>query len=145
MPDPKEGFQILDYIPSFSDDDSTESEGEQLPNLADATSGGFLGLQDWGYSVGQLAGRAPIVLPAKDRFPWEQSALAQRAREHSAFILSFFIMSGFCIVGIRRVPDFWMQTPEERAYYWPGRQSKQDEGQDPEGVDLEKSGAGVEK
>jgi hypothetical protein len=46
------------------------------------------------------------------------------------------IMFGFLIFGIRRLPDLWTRTPEERAYYWPGRQSQEEqENVDPEGVE----------
>jgi hypothetical protein len=143
LPDPTEGFQIMDYVPSFSSEEEkdvgAETSGSQLPNLADATSGGFMGMQDWGYSVGQLAGRAPIVLPFKERAAWDVAASAQRSLQHSYFIVSFFILAGFLLIGVRRWPDFWMRTPEERAFYWPGRQSKQED-PEPEGVELEGQG-----
>ena len=43
---------------------------------------------------------------------------------------------GFLLAGIRRWPDFWSRTPQERAYYWPGRQAKNEQ-DGPEGVDVE--------
>ena len=134
----KEGFHILDHIPSLESKDAGSGGGSsnQLPNLADASSGGFLGLQDWGYTVGLLNGRSPIVLPIKDRLIWDISAQAQRSLEQSYFIIALFILLSFGILGVRRVHDFWMRTPEERAYYWPGRQNSQEEPK-PEGVDLE--------
>ena len=99
-------------------------EEKNTPNLAGVTSGGDLGIQDWGYTVGQLAGRGPIVLPQPERAKWEVSSQAQRAKEHALFIVSSFILFGIFLTGLRRISDFRTRTPEERAYYWPGRQAK---------------------
>ena len=133
--DVKEGFQIMDYLI-----EKKESSSEQLPNLADATSGGFAGMQNWGYSVGLLNGRSPIALPIAERLEWDISARSQRSSEHSIFIVALFVLLFFVISGFRRIGDYWMRTPEERAYYWPGRQSSQD-GPKPEGMDMEGAGA----
>ena len=131
--DPRLGFQIMDYL-SLSDED--ESAEGKLPNLAGVTSGGFMGLQNWGYTVGQLGGRSPIVLPTANRKSWEISAEAQRSKQHSYFIAFTAILIGFVLLGLRRVRDFWSPIPEERAYYWPGRQASNDVSA-PEGVELE--------
>ena len=45
-------------------------------------------------------------------------------------------MLTFLIAGVRRIGDYWIRTPEERAYYWPGRQSS-GEGPEPKGMELE--------
>ena len=127
-----QGFDFLEWLSG----ESAEGEGEQLPNLVGVASGGLLGLQDWGYTVGQLAGRAPVVLPTDERVPWEISARAQRNKEHSYFIVSVFVLLSMFIAGLRRIGDFWTPIPEERAYYWPGRQAS-NEGEEAEGVELE--------
>ena len=136
----KEGFHILDHIPSLEQDKEAAVEGasaNQLPNLADASSGGFLGLQDWGDTVGSSSEWAfASCIAIKERLSWGISAQAQRSQEQSHFIPALFTLLSFGILGVRRVHDFWMRTPEERAYYWPGRQSSQEEPK-PEGVDLE--------
>jgi hypothetical protein len=86
--------------------------------------------------VGLLFGRSPIVSLGEKRLSWEQSSYVQHAKQHSYFILAFSTLSMFLFVGIRRFPDYWSRTPQERAYYWPGRQA--DNSQDePEGVDAE--------
>ena len=97
--DPRLGFQIMDHL---SSSDETESAEGKLPNLAGVTSGGFLGLQNWGYTVGQLAGRSPIVLPTAERKSWEISAEAQRSKQHSYFIAFTAILIGFVVLGLRR-------------------------------------------
>jgi hypothetical protein len=130
-----EGFQILEWL-SF---DKKENKPGQLPNLAGVTSGGFMGLQDWGYTVGQLAGRAPIILPSEKRVTWDVSADAQRYKQHSYFIFACFILLTLVIRGFRRITDYWTPIPEERAYYWPGRQAS-NESQEAEGVELDDSG-----
>lgn len=119
------------------------AEALQSPNLAGVTSGGDLGVQDWGYTVGQLAGRGAIVLPQPERTTWAVASQAQRAKEHSLFIISTFILFGIFLSGLRRIADFWTRTPEERAYYWPGRQAKNDE-PDPEGVEVGEGGGAPE-
>ena len=119
-----------------SDSAVEAGEDKNTPNLAGVTAGGDLGVQDWGYTVGQLAGRGPIVLPQPERADWEVSSQAQRAKEHALFIVSTFILFGIFLTGLRRISDFWTRTPEERAYYWPGRQAKNDD-PTPEGVDVE--------
>ncbi len=127
-----EGFDVLEWLSGPQE----TSEGPALPNLAGVASGGYLGLQDWGYTVGQLAGRAPIVLPAEERVPWTVAARAQRYKQHSYFIFSAFVLMAFVVAGFRRIADFWTPIPEERAYYWPGRQAS-NETPDAEGVDME--------
>ena len=134
-----QGFDIIQWLSG-----GQNASGEkQLPNLAGVAQGGFLGLQDWGYTVGQLSGRAPIVLSSEDRVSWEISAEAQRYRQHSYFVVSCFILLSFGVVGFRRIADYWTPIPEERAYYWPGRQAS-NEGQDADGVELNDSGEGAE-
>ena len=128
-----EGFDVMEWLGGGS----THEEGsEALPNLAGVASGGYAGLQDWGYTVGQLAGRAPVVLPAEERVPWDVAARAQRYKQHSYFIFSAFVLVAFVVAGFRRIADFWTPIPEERAYYWPGRQAS-NETPDAEGVDME--------
>ena len=99
-----------------------------------------MGLQDWGYTVGQLAGRSPVVLPSDKRVAWEVSADAQRYKQHSYFIFAVFILLTLVIGGFRRISDFWTPIPEERAYYWPGRQASND-AQEADGVELEDTGS----
>ena len=95
-------------------------------------------LEDWGYTVGQTLGRSPVVLPEVDTPTWIQAREAQRAQQHSYFLLAFGALAGFVLLGLRRLPDLWTRVPEERAYYWPGRQSQaQQEELKPEGVEAE--------
>ena len=109
-----EGFDVMEWLSGPQD----MSEGDALPNLAGVASGGFAGLQDWGYTVGQLSGRSPVVLPAEERVPWTVAARAQRYKQHSYFIFSAFVLIAFVVAGLRRMADFWTPIPEERAYYW---------------------------
>ena len=136
-----EGFDVMEWLSG----PQAESDGPALPNLAGVASGGFAGLQDWGYTVGQLSGRSPVVLPAEERVPWTVAARAQRYKQHSYFIFSAFVLVAFVVAGIRRIADFWTPIPEERAYYWPGRQAS-NEKPEAEGVDMEnpEGGEGAE-
>ena len=127
-----EGFDVMEWLSGSE----TEADGEALPNLAGVASGGFAGLQDWGYTVGQLSGRSPVVLPAEERVPWTVAARAQRYKQHSYFIFSAFVLIAFVVAGLRRIADFWTPIPEERAYYWPGRQASNEKPK-AEGVDME--------
>jgi hypothetical protein len=126
-------FSILDYLPGRSD---VSTSGK--PNIMDAVGGaaGKLGIRNWGYTVGLLSGRAPIVSLGTSRLSWEQSAKVQHARQHSYFIVAACLLCLFLFVGLRRFPDYWTNTPQERAYYWPGRQADNDQAE-PEGVDAE--------
>ena len=136
-----EGFDVMEWLSGPQD----VSDGEALPNLAGVASGGFAGLQDWGYTVGQLSGRSPVVLPAAERVPWTVAARAQRYKQHSYFVFSAFVLIAFVLAGFRRIADFWTPIPEERAYYWPGRQAS-NETPEAEGVDMEnpEGGEGAE-
>ena len=127
------GFDVMEWLSSkeISNDDT-----DSLPNLAGVASGGYAGIQDWGYTVGQLAGRAPVVLPTEERVSWAIAARAQRYKQHSYFIFSAFVLMAFVISGFRRIADFWTPIPEERAYYWPGRQAS-NETPKAEGIDME--------
>ena len=127
-----EGFDVMEWLSGPQE----ESDGEALPNLAGVASGGFAGLQDWGYTVGQLSGRSPVVLPAEERVPWTVAARAQRYKQHSYFIFSAFVLVAFVLAGFRRIADFWTPIPEERAYYWPGRQASNEKPK-AEGVEME--------
>jgi hypothetical protein len=116
-------------------------QGDEKLNLAIVTQGGPLGMQDWGYTVGQKVGRSSIALPISESPTWSHTREAQRARQHSAFLLAFGTLLGFLILGVRRISDLWTRTPDERAYYWPGRQSqKEQEEVDPEGVEASAEG-----
>jgi hypothetical protein len=111
-------------------------DGDEKLNLAIITQGGPLGMQDWGYTVGQKVGRSSIALPISEMPTWQHAREAQRARQHSAFLIAFGTLLGFMILGVRRISDLWTRTPDERAYYWPGRQSQKEQEQvDPEGVE----------
>ena len=124
-----------DVQPAFFQDDASQV-GEEKLNLAVVTQGGPWYMQNWGYTVGQKVGRSPITLPVSETPSWNQSQEAQRARQHSAFLVALGVLLGFLVLGFRRLPDLWTRTPEERAYYWPGRQSqKQQEEMNPEGVE----------
>ena len=124
-------FSVLDYLPS-------EETSEGKPNIMDAVGGAsnVLGVRNWGYTVGLLSGRAPIVSLGDKRLTWEQSAKVQHSTQHSYFILVFCSLFLFLFVGVRRFPDYWTPTPKERAYYWPGRQADNEQGE-PEGIEGE--------
>ena len=127
-----EGFDVMEWLSGSE----VDTEADALPNLAGVASGGFAGLQDWGYTVGQLSGRSPVVLPVEERVPWVVAARAQRYKQHSYFVFSVFALIAFVVAGIRRMADFWTPIPEERAYYWPGRQAS-NESPKAEGVEME--------
>ena len=127
-----EGFDVMEWLSGSE----VDTEADALPNLAGVASGGFAGLQDWGYTVGQLSGRSPVVLPVEERVPWGVAARAQRYKQHSYFVFSVFALIAFVVAGIRRMADFWTPIPEERAYYWPGRQAS-NESPKAEGVEME--------
>lgn len=106
------------------------------PNLAVVTQGGFFGIQDWGYVAGQKVGRTPVVLPIDENADWVFAREAQRGRQHTLFLMMLGALLGFVGLGFRRLPDLWTRTPEERAYYWPGRQSRKEQQEvDPEGIE----------
>ena len=129
----KEGFSIVDYLAL-----EKKSNDDAQPNLMAAVgeSASKLGVRNWGYTVGILFGRAPIVSLGDKRLSWEQSSYVQHAKQHSYFILGFSVLGVFLFVGFRRFPDYWSRTPQERAYYWPGRQADNSQ-EEPEGVDAE--------
>ncbi len=138
-PKENDGFDIMKWLGT-----GTTSDATALPNLVGVASGGVLGLHDWGYTVGQIAGRSPIVLPLEERVPWITAARAQRYKQHSYFIFCAFVLLSLLITGLRRITDFWTPIPEERAYYWPGRQASNATPK-AEGVEMENAeGGGAE-
>lgn len=90
------------------------------PNLAGVLWTRSLG-QPWGYTVGLLDGRSAVVLPRKEPPSWAQTVRAQRGLEQAALMLSLFLVTGICLLAVRRVPDLWARIPSERAWYWPGK------------------------
>ena len=122
-----------------------EAGSEQMPNLMGVSKGGGLtNIRDWGYTVGLLAGRSEIATPSRESINWATSAKAQRATQQSYFVVALLFLSGLVLLGIRRWPEFWSRIPEERAYYWPGRQADNSTSE-PEGVELEGQDGGVEE
>ena len=81
-----EGFDVMEWLAGPQE----ESDGDALPNLAGVASGGFAGLQDWGYTVGQLSGRSPVVLPAEERV---HGRLRQGRNDISSTLISSFRLS----------------------------------------------------
>ncbi|MEC7983867.1 MAG: hypothetical protein VX278_01805 [Myxococcota bacterium] len=132
-PHEKPDFYILDELPWRSSESVTGK-----PNVMDAVGGAStsIGLRNWGYTVGSLSGRSPIVSLGEKRLSWGIAAETQRSKQHSYFIVAVSTLFLFLLAGIRRWPDFWSRTPQERAYYWPGRQAKNEQ-DEPEGVDVE--------
>ena len=81
----------------------------------------------WGFTVGLLSGRSPIVLPSLNPPGWVEVANAQRALPEGLTLGASGLVLLMVLVGLRRVPELWLPTPEERADYWPGDRTKQEE------------------
>ncbi|HMV65374.1 MAG TPA: hypothetical protein PKA64_00895 [Myxococcota bacterium] len=112
-------------------------------NVAGVMSGGTGGLRDWGYAVGMLAGRAPIVLPGIVTPTWSQVLAAQRAAQHSLVLGASAILFGLLASGLVRLRDLWSRVPEERVDFWPGPPPSEEDGSD-DMAELSKAG-GEEK
>ncbi len=91
------------------------------PNLSTAIGGHKSAIRGWGYTVGQLAGRKPITLVGNVVPSWEQTAMAQRAKQHGVFVSAFAVLIFLLGMGVTRLSDLWSRVPEERVSYWPGR------------------------
>jgi hypothetical protein len=105
--------------PDAADEDAVLEQAEVWSNLAGVMRSGTLG-QPWGYTVGLLAGRSPIVLPRASAPTWAQTLAAQRGTEQAALLICLCVVFGVIGIGARRVPDLWARIPVERAFYWPG-------------------------
>lgn len=92
--------------------------GEVWANLAGVMRSAVR--QPWGYTVGSLNGRAPVVLPTLDPPTWDQSLRAQRGDVHAAVLASVLTLFLALWLGLRRLQDLFNPRPEERAHYWPG-------------------------
>jgi hypothetical protein len=112
-------------------------------NLAGVMSGGFGRLRDWGYTVGILAGRAPIALPGLTVPTWFQVSTAQRAPQHSLVLGAFAVLVTMISAGLVRLRDVWTRVPEERVDFWPGPPKEDEKGDDM--AELNKASAGEEK
>lgn len=77
----------------------------------------------WGYAVGHLFGRQPIVLPGGLEPTWAQSLEAHRAGAHALVLLSAAALLLVVGRGLVRVRDLWITVPEERVTWWPGVQA----------------------
>ena len=86
--------------------------------LTGALEPGVLGR--WGFAVGLLSGRSPIVLPSLTPPTWPEVARAQRALAQGLTMGAGGLMALLVLVGLRRLPELWLPIPEERADYWPG-------------------------
>jgi len=131
-------YVLVDEVQTNAGDAGKSGEGDcDRLDLSVIAEGEPYGTREWGYTVGQKAGRQPIVLPVQQRPSWTQAQMAQRARQQSSFLVGVLVLVGFVIVGFRRRADLWTRSPEERAYYWPGRQSREEQEQvDPEGIEM---------
>lgn len=92
----------------------------QWPDLSSTMGPGPLGSRLWGYTVGFVAGRAPIALLGGDVPTWEQERAAQRARPQAMFLFATCVLLLVLMKGLRRVPDLWSRVPQVAMDYWPG-------------------------
>lgn len=90
----------------------------------------------WGFTVGLLSGRSPIVLPSLNPPGWPEVAAAQRALPEALTLGASGLLVMMVVLGLRRVPELWLPTPEERADYWPGDAVEHEEEEAPEGPEL---------
>ena len=106
-----EGFDVMEWLGGGS----THEEGsEALPNV-ERGQGGYAGLQDWGYTVGQLAGRAPVVLPAEERVPMGCSSQSTAIQTALLFHFLRLCVGGICSSGIQTHCRF-LDAIEEREH-----------------------------
>jgi len=94
-------------------------DAESWPNLSANLQSSFYA-QPWGYTVGELHGRTPIITAGTEPPTWDQSLRAQRGHVQAGVLASGSILFVVLILGIRRFPDLLNPLPEERAHYWPG-------------------------
>ena len=121
------------------------SDGEEIwVNLSETMTGGSLGIQRWGYTVGMMSGRKPIVVPADNRPTWELTKAAHRSDYQGLVIGALAILLVVFLLGVRRIPDLWAKVPEERVDYWPGRAIDAQTGAGPDGAPEGGGGEGGE-
>ena len=132
-------------IVQVPDPRAREEEKEDDASWLDLTQimgGGAFGSRNWGYTVGMLSGRKPIVLPGEAAPTWEQTSVAQRAKHQSLFMGAVAVLAFLFLAGLRRTPDLWRRIPEERVDYWPGVPADEGEGAGGDGKAPEGGGEG---
>ena len=96
-----------------------ERGAETWVNLASAAVGEGLRPRSWGYTVGHLYGRQPLLAPGVEEPRWESTLVARRADAQAMFLLSASVVVLVAGVGLTRLRDLWSGVPEERVTWWP--------------------------
>jgi hypothetical protein len=136
---PESLFVMVPRAPAAAAAPEAEVTSDAWLNIAGVMSGGALKLRDWGYSVGMLAGRSPIVLPGVVTPTWAQVTAAQRAAPHSMVLGASAALLVLLAAGIVRLRDLWSRVPEERVDFWPGPPPSDEEDKD-DMAELSKAG-----
>ncbi len=126
---PRQNEQIGDVTDAVHHIQQEDGSSPDWLNLTDPVAGILhvswfnqpIPILEWGFTVGMLAGRQPIVLPRPEQPSWEQVVVAHRAQQHSLFLGCVTLLSVMMLIGVRRLPDLWSDVPEERVDYWPGK------------------------
>jgi hypothetical protein len=96
-----------------------EAGAGEWVNLASAAVGEGLRPRSWGYTVGHLYGRQPLLAVGVQEPRWASTLVARRADAQAMFLLSASVMLLVAGVGLTRVRDLWSGVPEERVTWWP--------------------------
>lgn len=96
-----------------------DPKANQWVNLASGAVGEGFHPRSWGYTVGHLYGREPLVAPGELTPGWEATLVARRADAQAMFLLSASVALLIAGVGLTRVRDLWSGVPEERVTWWP--------------------------
>ena len=102
--------------------DGVRASGAGAQDWANLTSGAVgerVGPRSWGYIVGHLHGRAPLLAVGSQAPRWATALVARRADAQAVFLLSGAVLLLIAGAGLRRVRDLWSAVPEEPVTWWP--------------------------
>ena len=99
--------------------ETDEADSKDWANLTSGAVGERVTPRSWGYIVGHLDSRAPLLAVGSQEPRWTSALIARRADAQAVFLLSCATLLLIVSAGLWRVRDLWSAVPEEPVTWWP--------------------------
>ena len=99
--------------------ETDEADSKDWASLTSGAVGERVAPRSWGYIVGHLDSRAPLLAVGSQEPSWTSALIARRADAQAVFLLSCATLLLIVSAGLWRVRDLWSAVPEEPVTWWP--------------------------